>query len=55
MKKTFEAWMILVNDAIWAKAGCFADDLPDVCYRDWYDDGMSPKAAASRAIKSAKE
>lgn len=29
--------------------------ITNLCYRDWYDDGMSPSAAASRAIHNARE
>jgi hypothetical protein len=32
-----------------------ADDLPDYCYRDAYDDGMTPAQAARRAVRAAME
>lgn len=51
---SFEAWMAAVDAAVWAKADASAYDLPDVPYADWYADGMSPKAAATKAIKAAK-
>lgn len=52
-KRTFEEWMALVDAAVQSRTGMSADDLPDCCYRDWYDDGLSPKQAAIRAIKAA--
>jgi hypothetical protein len=54
-KKGFDEWKRKVNAAVEKKAGLSADDLPDVNYSDWYEQGMSPSAAASKAIKSAKE
>jgi len=55
MKKTFEQWMAEVNQQIENMYGLSSDDLPDCCYRDWYDDGLSTKSAARRAIKNAGE
>ena len=37
------------------RTGMSSDDLPDSPYRDWYDDGVKPSGAASRAIKNARE
>lgn len=31
--------------------GCTSADLADCCYADWYEDGVSPRSAASRAIR----
>lgn len=53
-KLTFEQWLREVDRAVVAKVGLSYQDLPDCCYRDWYDQGVSPKGAASRAIRSAK-
>ena len=55
MKKTFEEWMKEVNHYISRVVFLTSDDLPDCCYRDWYDDNVTPKTAAKRAIKSANE
>lgn len=51
----FESWLKMVDDACWAYAGLSKDDLPDVCYRDWYDAGTSPQAAARKAIRNARK
>lgn len=49
----FKAWMAKVDAVVSARSGLSADDLPDCCYRDWYDDGVKPAAAAARAIRMA--
>lgn len=51
----FENWMKLVDNYIVQVIGLTSADLPDCCYRDWYDDGVSPKSAAKRAMRSATE
>ena len=55
MKRTFQEWMHVVSAEIEALTGLWAEDLPDVCYRDWYEDGVGPKSAARRAIRYATE
>lgn len=54
MRKTFDQWMKEVALAVRA-AGLDVRDLPDCPYHDWYDDRVSPKAAAKRAIKNAMD
>lgn len=54
-KVEFEFWMRDVNASIMAKTGMSSMDLPDMPYRDWYDDGRSPKSAASAAVKAAMD
>jgi hypothetical protein len=46
-------WFRAVDAIVLAKAGVSVNDLPDCCFIDWFDDGVSPKAAAARALKSA--
>ena len=47
----FEEWMRDVDAIIASKLGGFdSNDLPDMCYRDWHEEGMTPKSAAARAI-----
>jgi hypothetical protein len=53
--KTFEQWMTAVDAAVERLCGLSASDLPDVCYRDWYEDGISPATAARRAVRNANE
>ena len=51
MKQTFEQWFHAVDILIREEIGIGANDLPDCCYHDWYDQGVRPKSAAKRAIK----
>ena len=53
-KMTFEQWMQLVDKEINNLTGLSSSDLVDCCYRDWYDDGVNPRAAARRAIKNSE-
>lgn len=53
--RSFEEWLRLVDSHIRNKCGLSHLDLPDWCYRDAYDDGVTPATAAARAIKAAKE
>jgi hypothetical protein len=56
MRKTFEVWMTEVDNNIAnVLCGMTSSDLPDVCYMDWYENGMTPKAAARKAIKNTGE
>jgi hypothetical protein len=51
----FDAWYAKVDAAVQAKTGLSVDDLPDCCYRDWWEDGMTAGQAARAAIRSAQE
>lgn len=53
--RTFPEWMKAVDEIIERRLGLSSADLPDCCYRDWYDEGVSPLTAAVRAIRNAKE
>lgn len=50
---SFESWMHQVDENIQDSTGLSADDLPDACYYDWYEDGTSPSRAAAKAIRNA--
>lgn len=54
-KPTFEQWMQAVDDVLGRRIGLSSQDLPDCCYRDWYDNGVQARHAAARAIKNAIE
>lgn len=51
-KSTFTSWKIEVDAALVAKCGLESSDLADCPYRDWYEDGVRPSAAATRAIRN---
>jgi len=50
----FDTWMSKVKAEVQKLSGVSADDLPDVAYHDWYDDGVTPSRAARRAVKNAE-
>lgn len=55
-RKPFDVWFAKVNSAVEAETGGLSvNDLPDCCFRDWFDDGVKPEAAAKRALKNASE
>lgn len=54
MKKSFEAWMKMVDAIISSKIGLSSNDLPDCPFMDWWEDGMSSASAAKKAIKNAE-
>jgi hypothetical protein len=55
-QQRFNAWKSQVNHILAAKLGGLnSDDLPDCPYRDWFDDRMSPRAAAAKAIRNARD
>ncbi len=51
MKTSYTEWFKKVDELVKARIGMSVNDLDDVCLKDWHEDGVSPKAAASRAIR----
>ncbi len=51
--KTFELWMARVTKFLERMSGLHPDDLPDMPYRDWFEDDVSPERAATRALRAA--
>jgi len=52
-KQIFAQWKVQVNAHVLARAGLFADDLPDVPYSDWFEDGISPEEAAEMVLEES--
>lgn len=52
---SFDQWMKTVDEIIWSKLGCSVYDLPDCCFRDWYDSGKHPASAATCALRAARD
>ena len=50
---SFEAWMARVDDALVRKVGVSSGDIPDIPYRDLFDQGITPEEAADEAIENA--
>jgi hypothetical protein len=48
---SFNAWMAEVDKLLGSKVGVTSQDLPDACWRDAFDDGMT----AEQAIEIANE
>lgn len=51
----FDDWLKAVDAECDKQFGCSYKDLPDCPFRDWYENGVSPKNAAKRAKKYADE
>lgn len=49
----FERWMQRVDAIVVRAIGLSVYDLPDCCYRDWYEDRVRPVYAAQRALRRA--
>ena len=49
----FEAWLARADAVCCKLVGMSIYDLPDYCYRDAFDDGMTPAAAAKSALRAA--
>lgn len=49
----FKGWMDEVNAAMDDIAGVTSDDIEDYAYRDAYDDDLSARSAAKRALRNA--
>lgn len=48
---TFKGWMVQVDGILEAKLGLTSRDLPDLDYYDMFEDGMTPLAAAYKALR----
>lgn len=51
MDLSFKQWLAAVNRILLAKVGMGIGDLADCCYRDWYDDEVSPADAADMVLE----
>lgn len=54
-KLSFEDWVARIDTELDTLVGLSHDDLPDWDYRSAYEEEMSPRAAAMKAIKNAGE
>jgi hypothetical protein len=46
----FNNWMHSVDVALEGLCGMSYMDLPDKCYRDWFEDGIEPEEAAQMVL-----
>lgn len=49
----FQAWIDKVDSLVSGSLGLGLDDLPDCCYADWHEDGVSARDAARMALAAA--
>ena len=49
MTDTFQTWLRKCDAVISGKVGLGLNDLPDANWRDYFEDGLSPKDAADCA------
>jgi hypothetical protein len=54
MKITWEQWRREVDAEIMRRVSMTSDDLPDWNYRGAYEEGLTAKRAAAKAIQYAK-
>lgn len=50
MARDFSTWMRRVDAVIESVTGFTSSDLPDACYYDMFDDGLSPSRAAHTVL-----
>jgi len=53
MTYDFTTYMAKIDAIVGAKVGLSIHDLPDLPFRDFYDDGVPPARVAARAIREA--
>ena len=41
----FDRWMREADQVLVGRIGVVSDDLPDAMWRDWFEDGFSPREA----------
>jgi hypothetical protein len=41
----FEAWLRALDDICLDEMGVSYQDLPEQCFKNWFDDGLSPEDA----------
>lgn len=52
--KTFTAWMRQVDQKLVSVIGLSHLDLPDFCFRDWFDDGVSVSEAVEAVLSESE-
>ena len=48
--KNFRIWLAKVDAVIGRICGLSHSDLADQCWRDWFEDGVTPAQAAKRCL-----
>jgi len=50
---SFEEWLDRCDKLAFVARGLSIHDLPDVCWRDWYEERLRPVRAVNRALRYA--
>ena len=53
--ESFKLWLANVDACCARICGLSIHDLPDCCFMDWFEDGVTPTSAARRAIRNAND
>lgn len=53
--ESFEDWFKRVSAVVQHLTGLSVEDLPDACFRDWFEDGVKPVSAARRVIRQSMD
>ena len=48
----FEAWLRALDDICLDEMGVSYQDLPEQCFKNWFDDGLSPEDAYYQMIEN---
>ena len=54
LRMSFDEWLRVTDLFVEMKYGVSLADLPDCCYRAWYDAGYTPSWAAHTAVRMAR-
>jgi hypothetical protein len=47
---SFESWMRAVDAILTHRIGLSHDDLPDQCWRNWFENDLTPAQAAQECL-----
>lgn len=53
MPDTYDKWLEAVDQQVIDRTGLSVHDLPDMPFREWYDDDVAPADAALEALDYA--
>jgi len=48
----FEAWLRALDDICLDEMGVSYQDLPEQCFKNWFDDGLSPEDAYYQMLEN---
>lgn len=54
MKSEYQKWEMDVSSAMYKRYGLGINDIPDMPWREWYNDEFDPEDAADMAINKLR-